>query len=267
MSIRLTPQRHRDWLRNLPSHHEPTAVCPVPDCGHVLAYARTQCTASRPHAVPRPEIQLYASRTGTRRNIQALSDNGWRMLTCPDHLGRYPSAEPPLPYALDNGAWSAHTQDRPFDGDAFMRMVDRLHLAADWLVVPDIVAGGLESLEFSLSWMRRLAGVACPLLIAVQDGMEPAHVRELLNDKIGIFVGGSTGWKLDTIPLWGAFAAREDCRIHVGRVNSARRIQLCRQHGIHSCDGTAATLFSVNATRLAGAVDDNIPGPLFRGVA
>lgn len=259
----MTNHHARRRMRNFPAMRGPMARCAAKGCSYPLGFARRQCTGQDHHAQPRPGIQLYASRTATRINIQAMSDNGWRMLAGPANLGRYRNEEPPLPYAMDNGAWTAFKQGTAFDGEAFARMVDRLQLAADWVVLPDIVAGGMESLELSLSWMPRLEGIACPVLLAVQDGMAPGDVRELLGPNVGIFIGGSTKWKVSTIPLWGALAKEVGCHIHCGRVNSARRIQLCRQHGIHSCDGTSATIYSVNAPRLAVAADDAIPLSLF----
>ena len=50
----------------------------------------------------------YASRTGTKRNLAALRDAGWRLLVsaagrCEPLRGHAAS----FAYALDNGAWSA----------------------------------------------------------------------------------------------------------------------------------------------------------------
>ncbi len=87
----------------------------------------------------------YASRTGTRRNLAALRAAGWRLLVSAKgallHEG--------FRYALDNGAWSAYQAKEPFDEAAFLRAIDRLGAGADWIVIPDIVAGGLRSLDYS----------------------------------------------------------------------------------------------------------------------
>ena len=117
--------------------------------------------------------------------------------------------------------------------------------SADWLVLPDIVCGGLASLELSMSWLSELAD-ACPKLIAVQDGMEPGHIEPLLRDGVaGIFVGGSTEWKIASLPTWGAMKRRTGCHLHVGRVNTRRRIRLCGTVGADSFDGTCLTRFAV----------------------
>lgn len=181
----------------------------------------------------------YASRTGTRRNLDALRLAGWRLLISARGVLR----DEGMPYALDNGAWTAFQRNEPFDVPAFQRAVDMFGERADWVVIPDIVTGGLESLDFSLSWIDRLAGCR-RLLIAVQDGMTPEVIRPLLSDRIGIFVGGSTEWKLATAIEWGHLAHEVGCYMHVGRVNTVRRVRLCAAAGADSFDGTSATMFS-----------------------
>lgn len=147
-------------------------------------------------------------------------------------------------YALDNGAWTAFQRGEQFDAGAFQRAVDLLGVGSDFIVVPDIVAGGLWSLDFSMSWLDRLRGVA-PLLLAVQDGISPDDVRNLIGRDLGVFVGGTTDWKLMTMQAWGAVARRAGAHLHVGRVNTSRRIALCSAAGADSFDGSSATRFAV----------------------
>lgn len=191
----------------------------------------------------------YASRTGTRRNLAALRQYGWRLMVVAGAVLRHEG----FPYALDNGAWSAHQQGRPFDFAAFEKAVERLGAGADFVVVPDIVGGGLDSLRFSEQWLPRLDGVGSRRLLAVQDGMGPDDVAPMLGDELGIFVGGSTEWKLRTIPQWARCARERGAWCHVGRVNTARRISLCSGAGVDSFDGTSVTRFAKTIRMLDGA--------------
>ena len=59
----------------------------------------------------------------------------------------------------------------------------------------------------------------------------------------GLFVGGSTEHKLGTMMQWGALAKDVGCWLHVGRVNSAKRIEYCGIAGAQSFDGTGATKY------------------------
>jgi hypothetical protein len=191
----------------------------------------------------------YASRTGTRRNLAALRLAGWRLLVSAKGALRTEG----MRYALDNGAWSAHQAGEPFDAAAFERAVKLLGTGADWIVIPDIVAGGLDSLRFSLEWLPRLQPLQVPLLLAVQDGIRVRDVWPHLGPGVGIFVGGSTGWKLATLLLWGDLARSVGCHLHVGRVNTATRIRLCAAAGADSFDGTSASRFACTLPLLDGA--------------
>ena len=188
----------------------------------------------------------YASRTGTRRNLAALREHGWRLLVSAAGVLRTEG----FPYALDNGAWSAFTQGRPFDVQLFERALRDLGAHADWTVLPDVVAGGHASLDLSLRWMRRVLDESPRGLLAVQDGMEPSDVRGFLGERLGIFVGGSTEWKLRTMAQWGALGREIGCWVHVGRVNTARRIHACAAAGATSFDGTSASRFAVTVSPL-----------------
>lgn len=191
----------------------------------------------------------YASRTGTRRNLKVLREAGWRLLV--SATGRHNAHG--FPYAIDNGAWTAHQQGRSFDDVAFEAVVEKLGEGADFVVAPDVVAGGLASLEFSLSWLERLGHVR-RVLVPVQDGMELDDLRPHLSDRVGIFLGGSTEWKLRTAMRWGQLARELGCYYHVGRVNSMKRIRLCQSAGAHSFDGTSVTRFASTLPKLDRAV-------------
>ena len=190
----------------------------------------------------------YASRTGTRRNLAALREAGWRLLVSARGVLRNEG----FPYAIDNGAWTAFQKGEPFDVPAFERAVEWGAAAADWLILPDIVGGGLASLRFSMEWAPRLAGL-CPLLLAVQDGMTPGDVESEVGPGIGIAVGGSTEWKEQSLPAWGRLAADRGAYLHVLRVNTARRIDLCRDAGADSFDGSSVTRFVKTLPLLDGA--------------
>lgn len=199
----------------------------------------------------------YASRTGTARNLDALRAAGWGLMVSATGALRTEGFEP---YALDNGAWTAHQQGRPFDEGAFSCAVEALGHGAEFVIAPDIVCGGLASLRLSESWLSRLKPFGRRRLVPVQNGMEPADLRALLSADVGIFVGGDTTWKEATLPIWGRLARETGCYLHVGRVNSARRILLCQLAGADSFDGTSVSRFAktinlLDAARRQGVLD------------
>ena len=191
----------------------------------------------------------YASRTGTKTTIAALRKAKWRLLVSATGVQNNEGMQ----YALDNGAWTAHQQKRPFDTALFTKALHKLGANADWTVLPDIVAGGMKSLDMSLGWLRTVLSASPMALLAVQDGMEPGDVANVLGPRVGIFVGGSTEWKLSTMPVWGALARDVGCWCHVGRVNSRKRIKLCYEAGATSFDGTSVTKFAKTLVPLDAA--------------
>jgi len=192
----------------------------------------------------------YASRTGTARNLAVLRECGWGLMVSATGALR---TEGFARYALDNGAWTAFQRGEPFDAGAFSRALDLLGAGADFVVAPDIVCGGLTSLRLSESWLPRLERFGGRRLVPVQNGMEPQDVAPLLSANVGIFVGGDTGWKERTLPAWGDLARKRGCHLHVGRVNTARRIWLCQLAGADSFDGTSVTRFASTIGLLDGA--------------
>jgi hypothetical protein len=197
-----------------------------------------------------PPLMPFAVRTGTVRNLDALRARGWGLLVSAAGEHR---AEGFQTYAIDNGAWSAYTSGEPWNPGPFEQLITELGGGSSFVVVPDIVAGGLASLRLSESWLPRLKGVGGRRLIPVQDGMTPADVRPLIGSDVGIFVGGSTDWKIATMGRWGALARERGSYCHVGRVNTVRRIRLCLLAGVDSFDGSSVSRFSINLPRLDNA--------------
>lgn len=189
----------------------------------------------------------YASRTGTRRNLAALRRAGWRLMVSARGVLRTEGFR----YAIDNGAWTSFKRGEPWDQGAFKRVVDLLGDGADFVVLPDIVAGGRDSLQLSLSWMERLRRFRT--LIPVQDGITPRDIGDHVSTTRGIFLGGSTDWKLATMAEWGRCAAEWCCWLHVGRVNSIKRIALCAAAGATSFDGSSTSRYSVTLPKLDNA--------------
>jgi len=161
-----------------------------------------------------------------------------------------------LPYALDNGAWSAYRAGKDFDAERFRRALAKVGADADFIVLPDIVGGGMRSLELSTSWLDEVDTFGRRMLVPVQEGMEPEHLRRFdLGQRLGIFLGGLTdAWKESTMPIWGYLAARIDCYYHVGRVNTKRRIRIAQYSGADSIDGSSVSRYAITMNRLDPAV-------------
>lgn len=204
----------------------------------------------------------YASRTNTKRNIAEIKAANWRWIVSPFDRGGPILAD--LRHALDNGAWHCFQafqrgeRETPVpDLGRFLRAVQLYGESADFIVIPDIVMGGELSWQLSRAWLRRMRRwpsiKRVRLMIAVQNGFDPAMIEPFLAPRIGGFVGGDTDWKLATMADWSSIAHRKGGLCHVGRVNTARRIALCGKAGVDSFDGTSATKFAVTTRPLERA--------------
>jgi hypothetical protein len=196
-------------------------------------------------------VIAYASRTGTHRNLDALRAAGWGLLVSRAGAWRTEGFDR---YVLDNGAWADFQAGRAFDEDTFEQLIDRLGAGADWIVLPDIVAGGLASLALSTRWLNRCLSICPMVLIAVQDGMQETDLAPLVGPNVGLFLGGSTEWKLANMERWGRFCAERGIHYHVARVNTERRIWLAAASGADSIDGSSATRYAVTLPMLDRAM-------------
>lgn len=154
-----------------------------------------------------------------------------------------------FPYALDNGAWTAFQQGETFDVPAFERAVSLLGDGADFVIAPDVVARAEPSLALTREWLPRLSGLRL-VLVSVQDGMRFEDVADLLGPRVGVFVGGSTEWKVANIVPWSRWCRARGVYCHIGRVNTVRRIALCHDGGADSFDGSSVSRFAVTLPRL-----------------
>lgn len=199
-------------------------------------------------------LVAYSARTGTLQNLAALRAAGWRLLVSATGEWRHEG----FPYALDNGAWTAHQAGAAMlNVELFLALLVAMGAGADWCALPDIVGGGRRSLALSLTWLSSSLALCRRVLIPVQEGIEADDVRPFLHPRVGIFVGGiSDEWKLGTMPMWARLAREHGTWCHVGRVNSQKRIRACHAAGAHSFDGSGTAKFVKMIHRLDRTVKE-----------
>src|SRR6185437_10052149 len=136
-----------------------------------------------------------------------------------------------IPYALDNGRFS---QQETWREEGWRELLEWAKLSGQrpiWALVPDVVANRNATLHEWKKYASALARFGWPLAFAVQDGMTPSDIP---HDADVLFVGGSTEWKWRTVSMWCSIFPR----VHVGRVNTYKRLWQCHDAGARSCDGT-----------------------------
>lgn len=141
-----------------------------------------------------------------------------------------------MPWACDNDCFQR------LDRAAYLRMLrqvagaDRSRLL--WVTAPDVVANAQATIQRFWLWKPVLHYYNLPIAFVAQDGQEALPVPW---DAITcLFIGGSTRWKLSghARRLIAEAKARKKW-VHVGRVNTLRRMWLFSATGVDSIDGTA----------------------------
>lgn len=187
-------------------------------------------------------MRVYTGQTRSRRAIALCDRLGLGECT---NRGELPPRRMENGWFLDCGSFTDWKAGRAFDLVRWERdlrwIAYRLEAgklqAPDFVVMPDIVGGGLESLERSLELVEWVPSELPVRYLVVQEGMAPAQVADVLPHFGGIFIGGaSMAWKLDTAPTWIALAHAHGLRCHIGRIGTLARLALARQLGADSVD-------------------------------
>jgi hypothetical protein len=137
-----------------------------------------------------------------------------------------------IPWALDNGVFGAFTSGKEWNEEPLYQFMDAYAAWKPmWVVVPDSVGNAEKTIRMWHQHSPALKAFGVPLAFAAQDGMATEDVPE---DADIVFVGGSTSWKWKSLPMWTSHFER----VHVGRVNSRRLLEIAEENGAESCDGT-----------------------------
>jgi len=147
----------------------------------------------------------------------------------------------------EHGAWPWAADNDCFQGldpHAYFAMLDALVGMPGrclFVTVPDVVADARATANLFEVWWGAVARRGLPAALVAQDGLE--YLQRWLPmvwPRIdALFIGGSTEWKLgSSAEALAAEAKRRGKWIHMGRVNSARRIRYAASIGCDSVDGT-----------------------------
>lgn len=214
------------------------------------------------------KVILYVGQTRGAKTMKACDVAGIRELT-------QRTSMPPrrTPWALDNGCYEDSSKGRPFNSEQFKRACqwaqDSFEKGTfplpDFVVLPDIVRGGLESLVFSRDWYRAHAAnyPDLPWYFVVQDRMTPANIDLSWGRFAGIFIGGSLPWKFRTGETWVKWAHQQGIRCHIGRATEKKRIWWARRIGADSIDGNGPLFTDKDLQDTIRFLNDPMPPELF----
>ena len=156
-------------------------------------------------------------------------------------------------WAADNGCF---TQGANFRLDHFLVWLDRHdRRACLFVVAPDVPFDAKATLETFFETSGAVRGKNFPVALAAQNGLGGLVIPWAELD--AIFIGGDTEWKLSHEAARICWEARSRGKwVHMGRVNSRRRLARAVAMGCDSVDGTFLRWPRTNLPRLARWFDD-----------
>lgn len=105
---------------------------------------------------------------------------------------------------------------------------------------PDVVGDAAATLERSLPFLPKIRALGYPAAFVAQDGIEDIRIPWAEFD--ALFIGGSTEFKLGHEAWRVAVNAKARGKwVHMGRVNSQKRLEYAAAIGCDSADGTYLT--------------------------
>ena len=150
-----------------------------------------------------------------------------------------------LPWAVDNSAFSDPTALPKFPAllDACAGKPGCL-----WVAAPDVVCDAAATLDLFGLWRAEIVARGLPVALVAQNGLERMAVPWDHLDCL--FVGGDDGFKDGKGAAWLCRAAKRRKKlVHVGRVNSERRVRIAADLQADTIDGTGISM----------APDTNLP--------
>jgi len=177
------------------------------------------------------------------------------LLVTPDtnygkHVGSYPF------WAADNACFN---NPETFDLDKYLAWLDAFPVAMRkrclFAPAPDVVGDPVKTMKRSLPVLPRIRALGYKAAYVAQDGCEK---QTLPWDSFDVlFIGGSTEWKLSPAAQHvAALAKRHGKTVHMGRVNSYKRMKIAHDFGAATADGTFLKFGpTANLPRLLGWLD------------
>lgn len=139
-------------------------------------------------------------------------------------------------WAADNGCFT----NPNLDVDKYLAWLNNLREYREtclFAVAPDVVGDATATWERSREVLPQIRDAGYAAALVAQDGIEDTTIHWHTFDCL--FIGGTTEWKLSNNVYWLCREAiKEGKWLHMGRVNSYRRLLRARFAGCHSTDGT-----------------------------
>lgn len=180
---------------------------------------------------------LYFANPSTPRVRDAMRAGRLAMIDTPKQRNIHPEG---VTWCADNGCFgSGYPGDEKWFawlGSFTPAQVARCKFA----VAPDVVGDARGTHRRSAPWLPRIRDLGYPVAYVAQNGLENLPVP--WPDLDALFIGGDTAWKMGRHARALIAEAKAHGKwVHMGRVNSLRRMRYAEAIGCDSADGTHIT--------------------------
>ena len=142
-----------------------------------------------------------------------------------------------MPWAADTGCFSTPSKYTDTMYLDFLSRNQYATLTCCFATAPDVVANARATWALAKPMLPRIRSLGYPAALVAQDGIELMDIQWDTFD--ALFIGGTTRWKLSEHAYALSTEAKERGKwIHMGRVNSWKRLKAAWIHGYDSADGT-----------------------------
>ena len=166
-------------------------------------------------------------------------------------------------WAADNGCFNDN-----WDPDVWVDWLERMRYTPGCLfaVVPDKVGDAAVTRQMFTEWAAIVTDLGYRAAYVAQNGATPASIPWA--DIACVFIGGDTAWKLGhQAEAITRHAKQLGLWVHMGRVNSRRRMAIAESWGVDSCDGTFLKFGpDTNTPRLARMIEHTNNNPSLFGM-
>lgn len=153
------------------------------------------------------------------------------------------------PWAADSGRYN---KPESYTDEKYLAFLTRHQWAAErclFATAPDVMGDAVATWELSVKMFEPIRSLGYPAALVAQDGL----VLEGLDwDRFdALFVGGTTEYKLSPEARAACHEAKERGKwVHMGRVNSLRRMLIAKDFRCDSVDGTTIAYHPANQEKL-----------------
>lgn len=138
-------------------------------------------------------------------------------------------------WAADNGRYG---KSYDYSDEKYLAWLGKMPVESClFATAPDVWGDAAATLELSIPMLAPIRGLGYRVALVAQDGLELLPIP--WDDFDILFIGGSDPWRhSDGLRHLAAEAKRRGKWVHMGRVNSLRRMRYAESIGCDSADGT-----------------------------